>query len=106
MMRRLWFVVTVAVAAVVIHAAPPVSGCDPGALVTGRRSLPGRAELHQPNTIRTTCADGPGGGVAGPEQIDRLKVSTLDGGVFEPGKIVRIEVLVQAAPTPADDSLD
>jgi carboxypeptidase family protein len=66
------------------------SACDSGSLLEGRDTIPGGAEPHQPNTIDDSCADGTYGFFHSDESMDRLKVSTLDGSFFSPGKTVRI----------------
>ena len=66
--------------------------CDTGAsLVLGRDNMSGGAESNQPNTIADSCADGTSGTFHSDESNDRVKVSTLDGSDFAPGKTVRID---------------
>ncbi|QRN92813.1 S8 family serine peptidase [Archangium violaceum] len=71
--------------------------CDTTTLVSGRSSL----ESNAPNTINGTCADGAGNGGTG-HQIHRLKVSSVDGGLFARGRRVRIEVQVGVLDTSMD----
>ena len=82
--------------------------CDSGAtLLNGRDGMSGGAEPNQPNAINHSCADGTGGSYHSDESNDRIKVSTIDGTDFAPGKTVRIEATVwvwYGAPT--DDHLD
>jgi len=79
--------------------------CDTGAaLVLGRASL--GPEPNQPNTIADSCADGTSGVFHSDESNDRVKVSTLDGTDFAPGKTVRIDATVWAWTTPSADKLD
>jgi hypothetical protein len=81
------------------------SSCDSGAaLLLGRD---GRGpEPNQPNTINDSCADGTSGTFHADESNDRIRVSTLDGTNFAPGKSVRIEATVWAWTTPSQDRLD
>jgi trimeric autotransporter adhesin len=66
--------------------------CDSGAsLVLGRDTMSGGAEPNQPNTINDSCADGTSGTFHSDESNDRIKVSTVDGTNFAPGKVVRID---------------
>jgi trimeric autotransporter adhesin len=79
--------------------------CDSGAaLVLGRASL--GPEPNQPNTINDSCADGASGVFHSDESNDRIKVSTVDGTDFGPGKTVRIDATVWAWTTPSSDKLD
>jgi hypothetical protein len=79
--------------------------CDTGAsLVLGRANL--GPEPNQPNTIADSCADGTSGVFHSDESNDRIKVSTLDGTDFAPGKTVRIDATVWAWTTPSADKLD
>ena len=81
------------------------SSCDSGPSLLLGRSTKG-PEPNQPNTINTSCADGTSGTFHSDESNDRLKVSTVDGGPFAPGKTVRIDATVWAWTTPSADSLD
>jgi hypothetical protein len=79
--------------------------CDSGpALLLGRDGK--GPEPNQPNTINDSCADGTLGAFHSDESNDRLKVFTLDGGGFTPGKTVRVEATVWAWVTPSSDRLD
>ena len=69
-------------------------GCDSGALLVGRDTISGGAEPNQPNTILNSCPDGTLGFFHSDESVDRIKILTLDGGVFAPGKTVRIDTTV------------
>jgi len=73
------------------------SVCDAGNLLVGRDNMAGGAEPNQPNTILNSCADGTMGTfhVDG-ESIDGLRVSSVDGTPFAPGKTARIEANVWA----------
>jgi len=88
-----------------LHAprCAPGKSCDSGALIDGRGLL--GPEPNQPNTI-DGCADGASGTYHSDESVDRVKISTLDGGGLAPGKTVRIEATVWAWSTPASDWLD
>jgi len=69
------------------------SSCDSGAsLILGRATL--GPEPNRPNTIGGTCLDGTSGAFHVDESIDRLKVVSVDGSGFAPGKTVRIEATV------------
>lgn len=68
------------------------SSCSSGTLVDGR----GTTELHAPNTLSSSCADGTSGTYHYDESLDRLRVYTLDGSNIAPGKTVRIEATVWA----------
>jgi len=83
----------------------PGSVCDSGTLLNGRDSITGGQEPNQPNTIYNSCADNTSGSYHSDESIDRLKVSTLDGSNFAPGKTVKIEATVWAFSI-TDDFLD
>jgi hypothetical protein len=79
--------------------------CDTGpSLVLGRDG--DGPEPNQPNTIADSCADGTSGTFHVDESNDRLKVATVDGSNFAPGKTVRIEATVWAWSTPSSDALD
>ena len=79
--------------------------CDTGAsLVLGRDG--DGPEPNQPNTINDSCADGTSGTFHVDESNDRLKVTSVDGTNFAPGKQVRIDATVWAWSTPSADSLD
>jgi hypothetical protein len=76
--------------------------CDTGTLIDGR----GNSEPSTPNTLNHTCADGTTGRYHVDESLDRLKLSTVDGGGFAPGKTVRIEATVWAYSSFTSDALD
>jgi hypothetical protein len=79
--------------------------CDSGpSLLQGRGTV--GPEPNQPNTISDSCADGTSGTFHSDESNDRIKVSTVDGTTFAPGKTVRIDATVWAWTTPAQDALD
>jgi bacterial leucyl aminopeptidase len=73
------------------------SVCDSQNLLVGRDGVGN--EPHQPNTIGNSCADGTSGSFHANASNDRLRVSTLDGTPFAPGKTVRVEAFVWAAGT-------
>jgi hypothetical protein len=77
--------------------------CDAMGLVNGRG--PVGPEPSQPNTINNSCADGTAGRYHVDETLDRLKVSTLDGGNLAPGKTVRVEATVWPYSNYATDRL-
>jgi hypothetical protein len=72
------------------------SVCDAGNLLVGRGTIVGGPELHQPNTILSSCPDGGEGVFHSDESIDGLRISTVDGSPIAPGKTVRVEVTVWA----------
>ncbi len=74
------------------RCASPGAICDTASLVTGRAGV--GPELNAPNTIISSCADGGAGEFHSDESVDRIRVSTTDGGVFAPGKEVRVDVTV------------
>jgi len=76
--------------------ATAASACDSGMLLHGRDNMQSGAEPHQPNTIGNSCADGVLGQYGADESIDRLKVSSVNGGNLAPGALVRIEATVFA----------
>ena len=79
--------------------------CDSGAaLVLGRGSV--GPEPNQPNSINNSCADGTSGSFHSDESNDRVKVSTVDGTDFAPGKQVRVEATVWAWSGYTSDHLD
>ncbi len=65
------------------------SFCDTGTRIAGRGTY---SEAHAPNTLFGSCADNNSGAYHEDEAIDRLRVSTLDGGPLAPGKTVRVDV--------------
>src|SRR4051812_10237859 len=60
------------------------SMCDSGTLLVGRAGL--GPELHAPNTLRGSCADGSAGTFHVDESLDKLRVYTADGSNLAPGK--------------------
>ncbi|WP_257449824.1 Ig-like domain-containing protein [Archangium lipolyticum] len=80
--------------------ATPNNVCDTTTLVSGRSSL----ESNGPNTINGTCADGAGNSGTG-HQIQRIKVTVVDGALFARGRRVRIEVQAGILDT-SRDALD
>jgi trimeric autotransporter adhesin len=81
--------------------------CDSGAsLLNGRGTMSGGVETNQPNTINDSCADGASGSYHSDESNDRIKVSTVDGTAFAPGKTVRIDATAWVWSTPSSDHLD
>jgi F5/8 type C domain-containing protein len=81
----------------------PAGECDSGALLVGRDSIIGGPEPNQPNTINDSCGDGTLGTFHVDESIDHLRIVTVDGGSFAPGKTVRILTTVWSF---ASDFLD
>jgi len=72
------------------------SVCDSQSLLVGRDTIAGGNEPHQPNTIGGSCVDGTSGTFHVNASNDRIRVSTLDGTPFAPGKTVRVEAFVWA----------
>ncbi|MBI3071878.1 MAG: putative Ig domain-containing protein [Deltaproteobacteria bacterium] len=66
--------------------------CDSAALLAGRASL--GPEPNQPNTINNSCADGTLGSFHNAQSLDRIRISTLDGKNFAPGKRAKISATV------------
>ena len=85
--------------------AAPGSVCDSGPSLLNGRDGKG-PEPNQPNTINNSCPDGIEGTYHYDESLDRLKVSTLDGSPFAPGKTVRVEATVWAWTNPSLDKLE
>jgi subtilisin family serine protease len=82
----------------------PGARCDSDALLVGRGPL--GPEANAPNTLLAACADGTGGVFRVDESLDRLRVSTMDGGPLAPGKAVTIEATVWAYSEYWYDQLD
>jgi hypothetical protein len=81
------------------------SVCDSGLLLQGRGNA--GPELNAPNTLFSSCADGPSGTYHVDESNDRIRVLTVDGTPFAAGKTVRVEATVWAwQGGPASDKLD
>jgi hypothetical protein len=78
--------------------------CDSGLLLTGRGNL--GPELHAPNTINSSCGDDSAGSFHSDESNDQIRVVSVDGTRFAPGKTVRIEAQVWAWSSPSTDKLD
>jgi hypothetical protein len=79
--------------------------CDSGPTLLNGRDGKG-PEPNQPNTINGSCADGIEGAYHYDESLDRLKVSTLDGSSFAPGKTVKLEATVWAWTNSSLDKLE
>ncbi|RYZ41120.1 MAG: M28 family peptidase [Myxococcaceae bacterium] len=79
--------------------------CDSGTAFKGRGSM-SPAETSAPNTLKGSCVDGSSGTFHSDESNDALKVSTVDGGNFAPGKQVKVEATVWAYASPSSDRLD
>jgi hypothetical protein len=70
------------------------TSCDSGGLLWG--TGPGAGELHQPNTLASSCPDVFPGGTQAAPSLDRLSVSTI-AGTFQAGKRVRVQATVWSA---------
>ncbi|RKG85688.1 M20/M25/M40 family metallo-hydrolase [Corallococcus terminator] len=79
--------------------------CDSGTAFKGRGAM-SPAETSAPNTLKGTCIDGSSGTFHSDESNDALKVSTVDGSNFAPGKQVKVEATVWAYASPSSDRLD
>ena len=80
------------------------SSCDSGVLLAGRGTV--GPEANAPNTLHRSCTDGSAGTYHFDESNDRLRVATLDGTPFAPGKTVRVEATVWAWAGYTSDKLD
>jgi subtilisin family serine protease len=78
--------------------------CDSGALLDGRAGL--GPEPHAPNTLRSSCADGPAGAYHVDPSIDALRVYSADATPLAAGQTVVAEVQVFASDTFADEAVD
>jgi hypothetical protein len=78
--------------------------CDSDALLVGRGPL--GPEANAPNTLLAACLDGTAGAFRVDESLDRLRVSTVDGGPLAPGKTVTVEATVWAYSEYWYDKLD
>lgn len=78
--------------------------CDSGTLLVGRAAL--GPEANAPNTLQSSCADGPSGTFQVDESLDRLKISSVDGLPLAPGKTARIDATVFAWSGGNVDTLD
>jgi hypothetical protein len=70
-------------------------GCDSATLLNGVDSNSGKPEANQPNTLSNSCGDG----TLASDSIERIRVTTVDGGRLAPGKQAKIEVTAQASST-------
>jgi hypothetical protein len=83
------------------------NSCDTGATLVRSRDTLATPETNQPNTIADSCADGTSGVYLTDESSEALKVVSVDGSNFAPGKQVRVEATVHVWPGgPAQDHLD
>jgi hypothetical protein len=75
-----------------------VAACGSNTLLTGRDTINGGAEPHQPNSILDACQDGSHthSFFTGNRSNEAIRIYTVDGGVFLPGKTVRVEADVLA----------
>jgi hypothetical protein len=80
------------------------SSCDSGLLLTGRGLL--GPEPNASNTLYGSCVDGNSGTFHSDESNDRIRVVSVDGTPFAPGKTVRIEATVWAWTQPDSDRLE
>lgn len=102
----------------VVNQVPNVASWDPG-LQVPRCFTPGPAcdswrraegrglsEIRAPNTLLGGCADGTSGVFHSDESIDRVTVSSVDGGLLTRGGAARIDVVVYAYAGYTSDFLD
>jgi len=83
------------------------TSCDSGpSLLLGRDSLSGGAEPHQPNTIKSSCADGTSGTFHSDESNDRIVVASTNGGPLTHGTTATVTATVWAWSGYTSDSLD
>jgi subtilisin family serine protease len=80
------------------------SRCDSVWLLDGRAGL--GPELHAPNTLGSTCADGTAGSYRSSASLDRLAVSRSDGTALAAGKEVTIQATIWAGASFLSESLD
>ncbi len=80
------------------------SRCDSLELLEGRGSL--GPELHAPNTVGSSCADGTEGTYRSSPSLERLIISRGDGTAFAPGKEVTVQATVHASTSYAQEALD
>ncbi len=78
--------------------------CDSGALLDGRAGL--GPEAHAPNTLLSSCADGPAGAYHVDPSIDALRVYSADAAPLTAGQSVVAEVAVFASDAYADEVVD
>ncbi len=79
------------------------SVCDSGSYLTGRGTL--EPELHQPNTLQGSCADGTAGQHYD-QSLDRIRISSMNGAPFEMGGSVWVDVSMFASPSYYAEALD
>lgn len=80
----------------------PGPACDSWRRAEGR----GLSEVRAPNTLLGGCADGTSGAFHSDESVDRITVSSLDGGLLSRGAAARIDVVVYAYAGYTSDFLD
>ncbi|WNG57901.1 S8 family serine peptidase [Archangium gephyra] len=84
--------------------ATPGNRCDSVWLLEGRADL--GPEVHQPNTVGGSCADGTEGTYGASPSLERLVVSRSDGTAFAAGKEVTVQATVRASTQAANEILD
>lgn len=88
--------------------APACSGtvawCDTGTLVEGRGPL--GPELHDPNTLGSTCRDGTLGQYHVDPSVDGLLVASPDGAPLSAGRTARLEVRMYASASWAQERVE
>jgi hypothetical protein len=75
------------------ECAATAASCSSGLLVNGKGTMDGGVEANQPNTIANACSDG-FGVYHSDESLDKLKVSSVNGGALAEGKAAKIEATV------------
>ncbi len=78
--------------------------CDSDSALLGRGAL--GPEVHAPNTLGGSCADGSAGRFHVDESIDRLVISSVDGSVLKAGARAKIEATVWAYTGFVNDKVD
>ena len=78
--------------------------CDSKSAFTGRAGV--GPESNAPNTLGGSCADGTGGTFHSDESLDRLVISSADGGSLRAGGRVTVQATVWAYSSFGSDALD
>jgi subtilase family serine protease len=83
------------------------TSCDSGpSLLLGRDHLSGGSEPNQPNTIKSSCADGTSGTFHSDESNDRLVIASASGGALTHATTATITATVWAYAGYTSDALD
>lgn len=79
------------------RCVPGQPACDSGALLAGRGPL--GPEPNAPNALGGSCADGAAGAYGVDESVERIRVSTVDGGALAAGAEADVEVTFRSYAT-------